>query len=254
MKGLILAAGRGSRMGKHTLNRPKCLVEVKGVSLLDRQINSLNQAGIREIAIVTGYRADMLTDKGLVTFENRCWEHSNMVRSLLAASEWLSTSATVVSYSDIFYQASAIESLIGSLHDIAILYDENWLDLWSRRFKNPLSDAESFIIDRDRRVVELGEKGVSLDRIMGQYMGLMKFTAEGWGIIKDELSRTSNKKVDKMFMTDILNCIAKSDSGTIYGVPYSDGWGEVDEEADLLLYNSMEMIAGAFKTSSSLER
>ena len=48
MKAIILAAGRGSRMENLTEEKPKCLVELKGQTLLDMQINALQAAGITE--------------------------------------------------------------------------------------------------------------------------------------------------------------------------------------------------------------
>ena len=56
MKAIILAAGRGSRMGGATAERPKCLVELSGRPLLDWQIHALRQGGIEDIAIVRGFQ------------------------------------------------------------------------------------------------------------------------------------------------------------------------------------------------------
>ena len=69
MKAIILAAGRGSRMKEMTDSNPKCLVELKGKSLIDWQISALQQAGIHEIGIVI-YKREMLDNKGLTEFHN----------------------------------------------------------------------------------------------------------------------------------------------------------------------------------------
>ena len=73
MKAIILAAGRGSRMKNLTERNPKCLVELHGKSLLDRQLDALNMANIEDIAIVTGYRREMLIRSGLREFHNPRW-------------------------------------------------------------------------------------------------------------------------------------------------------------------------------------
>ena len=70
MKAIILAAGRGSRMKKLTDELPKCLVELRGKTLLDWQLEALRAAGITEIAIVTGYKREMLTNRGMFDFHN----------------------------------------------------------------------------------------------------------------------------------------------------------------------------------------
>ena len=60
MRAVILAAGRGSRMGPMGNDRPKCLVKLDDRPLLDRQIAALRRGGVNEIGVVRGYRAEML--------------------------------------------------------------------------------------------------------------------------------------------------------------------------------------------------
>ena len=89
MIAIILAAGRGSRMKSMTDERPKCLVEVKGRTLLDRQINAIKTAGIKQISIVTGYKRELLSINGIKEFHNSNWAETNMVSSRACADEWL---------------------------------------------------------------------------------------------------------------------------------------------------------------------
>jgi molybdenum cofactor cytidylyltransferase len=53
---VLLAAGSGSRMG----NRPKCLLELGGVSLIRRQLIALSGAGVDELVVVLGHHADRI--------------------------------------------------------------------------------------------------------------------------------------------------------------------------------------------------
>ena len=112
MRGIILAAGRGSRINEYTKNHPKCLIKFKNKALLDWQIEAMHKAGVNQISIVTGYKKEFLKLKGLKTFENKNWERTNMVSSLFCAREWLIKDKCIVSYSDIFYLSSAIQLLI----------------------------------------------------------------------------------------------------------------------------------------------
>ena len=57
MKGIILAAGMGTRLRPLTLNTPKSLIEIKGETLIERQIRFLREKGVEEIVVVTGYLA-----------------------------------------------------------------------------------------------------------------------------------------------------------------------------------------------------
>src|SRR5204862_1260151 len=60
MKAIILSAGQGSRLGHLTDDKPKCLIEFGGRSLLDRQLDALQANGIGEAVVVTGFRDDQI--------------------------------------------------------------------------------------------------------------------------------------------------------------------------------------------------
>ena len=145
MRAIILAAGRGSRMKALTSDKPKCLVELRGHSLLELQLDALREGGVSEIGIVTGYRRELLANLGLVEFHNPRWDETNMVSSLECAGAWLEAGPCIVSYSDIFYSADAVRSLINCPALLAVTYDPTWLALWTRRFGDPLLDAETFL-------------------------------------------------------------------------------------------------------------
>lgn len=61
--GLVLAAGAGSRMG----NRPKCLLQLNGMSLLERQLQALSLAGVRPLGVVLGHHAERILQEGALT-------------------------------------------------------------------------------------------------------------------------------------------------------------------------------------------
>ena len=143
MKGIILAAGRGSRLKSLTNDQPKCRVKLHGKELIKWQIDSLSDAGINSLAIVRGYMAQSFKFK-MKYFENSRWNKTNMVVSLMTASEWLKEDTCIISYSDIVYSSNAVQKLISSNGDITIAYDPNWIKLWEKRFRDPLSDAETF--------------------------------------------------------------------------------------------------------------
>lgn len=238
MKAIILAAGRGSRMGARTADGPKCLTVLAGRTLLSRQWEALTGAGAGEIGIVRGYRADRIDVPGAAYFENPRWEQTNMVQSLRAADDWLKADACIVSYGDIVYSASAARRLMDCPGDIAITYDPNWLALWSARFESPLSDAETFRTADDGRLVEIGGKAANIEQVRGQYMGLLKFTPRGWQTVSNYLATLEPSAVDRLDMTGLLSRLLAT-GARIDTVPISDRWFEVDSERDLALYETM---------------
>lgn len=238
MKAIILAAGRGSRLKSITDDRPKCLVEVRGRRLLDIQIDALRGAGIADIAIVTGYRREMLARAAATEFHNPDWARTNMVASLACAAEWLEREACVVSYSDIFYPAAAAKLLVDGAADLAITYDPDWRAQWEARFGDPLLDAETFRLDAAGNVAEIGKKPTRIDEIEGQYMGLLRFTPAGWAEIarlRDGLPPETRDRID---MTSTLQRVVEAGRVKLSAVPFRGEWGEVDTELDLRLFNA----------------
>src|ERR1700685_4422857 len=108
MRAVILAAGRGSRMGALAQDRPKCLVELAEKPLIRRQIAALRAGGVSTIGIVRGYLGHLIDIKDVTYFENLHWAETNMVMSLVAAAAWLQSGPTVISYADIFYRSDIV--------------------------------------------------------------------------------------------------------------------------------------------------
>ena len=145
MKAIILAAGRGSRMGALTNNLPKCRTLLFNKELIEWQFLSLDNKAISEIGIVTGYLKETF-NFNKKQFYNNDWKNSNIVKSLLSAKDWLRNNICIISYSDIIYDKKIVNQLVKSSGDIVITYDPNWLSLWEMRFEDPLIDAENFSV------------------------------------------------------------------------------------------------------------
>ena len=228
-------------MRNQTDNMPKCLVEYKGKSLLKRQLEIYENLQIDEIAIITGYKHSML-DKFLVEkFHNFEWYKSNMIHSLSFANKWLMRYECIISYSDIFFEKSAITSIMKSNSDITILYDKNWKQLWEKRFENPLTDAETLKLDNKNKILEIGKKTNSYSNIEAQFMGIFKTKPSGWKEIikiKGELPLNEYYKIDT---TSIFQKIIEKDNLKIYGIEYKEIWGEVDTPSDLQIYNKSKI-------------
>ncbi len=236
MRAIILAAGRGSRMKDLTDERPKCMVELRGKTLLQWQISALQGAGITEIGIVRGYRKQMLEGFGLTPFDNPRWAETNMVSSLACAQEWLKNIPCVVSYSDIFYEVSAVRMLMDTDAKLAITYDRNWRALWEGRFADPLSDAESFRIDGNSDLLEIGQKPKHIEDVQGQYMGLLRFTPVSWRQVEALRAALAPALCDKLDMTGMLQRLITGYGVKVRALPYAAEWGEVDSAEDLAIY------------------
>lgn len=239
MRALILAAGRGNRMGPLGDERPKCLVELGGRPLIERQIAALKRGGAEKIGVVTGYRSEMVVFSGLSYFANERWAGTNMVMSLACAAQWLRSGPVIVSYADIFYRSELVRGLVDAAGELVISYDRDWRRLWAERFADPLSDAETFRIDSDGQLLEIGGKANRLEDIEGQYMGLLKFTPAAWTAIELLLSALEPGFRDRLDMTGLLRRLLAAKALRIDTLATAGQWGEIDNQEDLALYQRM---------------
>jgi L-glutamine-phosphate cytidylyltransferase len=228
MRAVILAAGRGSRLTGHTEDRPKCLVEIDGRSLLDRQVAALRAGGATEVAVVVGWRRDAFARGGLSWFVNEDWASTTMVDTLACAGSWLRTGPVLVSYGDIVYSAATVAALAAAGGPIAVAYDPDWLALWTQRFADPLDDAETFTLDGAGRITDIGGRPGSTAEVQGQYLGLLRITPAGW----QELcrARTAAARVD---MTGLLRQVLAGGRAPLAAVPVVGPWYEFDHPSDL---------------------
>lgn len=236
MRAILLAAGRGSRMGNHTNDRPKCLVELAGHPLLAYQVSALQAAGVTDIAAVGGWMRHRLEGRGLTLVDNPDWATSNMVASLACMADWLRAGPCLVSYTDIFYTPEAPRVLLaGPEAPLSITYDPAWATLWERRFADPLADAETFRLTADGTLLEIGNRPASMAEVQGQYMGLLRFTPQAWAAVEALRATLTAAEAARQDMTSLLRALLGTGM-RIQARPISTPWGEVDSAEDLALY------------------
>jgi L-glutamine-phosphate cytidylyltransferase len=236
-KVILLVAGEGKRLRPYTLDRPKCMVEINGISLIDRQMEVLQSEGLDDIIIIGGYKADMLNTKNVKLKINPRYYETNMVWTLFSAEEELEGDV-IVSYGDIVYSREILQKLLESNSDIAVTIDKDWESYWRARNEDPLDDAETLKLRKDGTILEIGKKPKSINEIEGQYMGLMKFSPKGVKQIRDVFHLVSKneellgKSIENSYMTDLLQ--AAIDLGRpIQAVQVYGGWVEIDTVDDL---------------------
>jgi choline kinase len=226
-------------MGHLTDDRPKCLVELEGHPLIARQVAALRRGSVAEIGVVRGYRPESIAVPEVTYFMNERWAETNMVMSLAAAAPWLRMGPVIVSYADIFYRSDVVRRLAAASGSLVITYDRAWRRLWSRRFEDPLADAETFRTDSAGHLLEIGNRAQQIEEIEGQYMGLLKFTPAAWQAIEALLGALDASTRDRLDMTGLLRRLLAGGAVTIGTVSTEGQWGEIDNPDDVALYRTM---------------
>lgn len=238
---IILAAGRGKRLGNLGESSPKCLLEIAGKTILEWSAASLKSAGISQMYLVSGYQSEQVESLartlGIKAIHNPEWETTEMVYSLMLALDQIeSTQKVLVVYADILFHSNHVSRLLKQPLDIAITYDRDWLRLWQLRFEQPLDDAESFRVN-EGVVSDIGSKPKCVKEIQGQFMGLMLLRCDG----KKQLAKTwqeQNFSVNNgIQLTQLLQLLIQNGS-PLGACPISGNWCEVDTQTDFLAYQT----------------
>jgi choline kinase len=220
-------------------------VELAGRTLLNRQLAVLAKAGIDDILLVGGYRADQLAAWPHPLVVNHDFASTNMVYSLFCARDALDGSDDIlIAYSDIVYEARVVRALAAASGDIAVAVNTDWQALWQARMDDPLSDAESLAMAPDGRLLEIGRKATDYAQIEGQYMGLIKVAAGQTSRLARvydemaELPRYAGATHGNMYLTDFLQRLCDL-NWPVFGVKVDGGWLEVDSVEDLTVYQGL---------------
>lgn len=170
MKGVILAAGKGSRLNGTAGDKPKCLVEAGGITLLDRQIRSLEQAGIDDIVVVVGCQAARVREvcgPAVTYVENARFSETNSLYSLWTARALLSEGFVVLNC-DVLFHPWLLDDLLTTHRDAALLIDY-------RKPGDPaFGDEEMKVKVRSGLVVDIS-KTMPADDADGENLGIVKF-------------------------------------------------------------------------------
>lgn len=140
MQAIMLAAGKGSRLGKYTKNNTKCMLNVHGKTLLERAVDSLLEADIRDFIIVLGYKGENVKeyieekelDKkiNIIYINNDVYDTTNNIYSLYLAKDYLAKDDTILLESDLIYDTSIVKKLVDSKYESAAVVAkyEEWMD------------------------------------------------------------------------------------------------------------------------------
>ena len=238
MKALILAAGRGIRMGKYGEDRPKCLLAFQGRSLLNRQLETLRAASPSDIIVATGYRHDLIERAGVRTCHNAQWETTNMVESLMCARDELNDDV-LLAYGDILYTPDLVTAMMAAEAPIAVAVDSAWREYWQVRYGTTEEDLESLTVT-DGRITGIGRPVASSAGLMYRYIGLLKFRRDVWQTVFEvydaknrgqEAWAASGKPFRQGYMTDLLNEMIAC-GVEVAPVVTEHHWWEFDTEQD----------------------
>ena len=174
MIGVILAAGMAKRLRPLTDERPKCLLTVGQRTLLQRTVDGIIAAGISELVVVTGYRAQMIRDfltshypdLTIHFIDNPDYAHNNNIFSLWLTRPYTEGRDFLLLDSDILFDPQIIPAVLSAEGSALAL---NRHELGEEEIK--------VIVDDQNRVVEIS-KVCSIEQAIGESVGIEKMEAD----------------------------------------------------------------------------
>tara|TARA_B100001057_G_scaffold438826_1_gene471586 strand:- start:175 stop:1311 length:1137 start_codon:yes stop_codon:yes gene_type:complete len=239
-KALIVAAGLGSRLKKHTENLPKCMLDFGGKTLLERQLKAYKDSGVEEISLIRGYKKEKIKYNGIQYFENTDYQNNNILNSIFYAEKFINGNI-IISYSDILFDTSVVQRTIESDHDISVVVDIDWRGYYVGRKDHPISEAENVIFNSNNEVEKIGKINTGKEEVHGEFIGMIKLSNRGTEIFKQHFHRLKKiywdkpfqraKIFQKAYLTDFIQELV--DVGIkVHCVIIESGWKEIDTVED----------------------
>ncbi len=239
-KALVIAAGLGSRLKKHTENLPKCMLDFGGKTLLQRQLDAYKKNSINDIAVIKGYKKEKINYKSIKYFENTDFKNNNILNSIFYAEDFINGNI-IISYSDILFDSTVVKRTLQSDHDISVVVDIDWRGYYVGRKDHPISEAENVIFNSNNEVEKIGKINTGNEEVHGEFIGMIKLSNRGCEIFKEHFHRLKklywNKPFQraaifqKAYLTDFIQELV--DIGIkVHCVIIESGWKEIDTVED----------------------
>jgi L-glutamine-phosphate cytidylyltransferase len=249
-RAILIAAGRGKRLGPHTEEIPKCMVQIGERPILGHVWDALSSVGVDELVVIRGYRGDVLEKfvRGLVknvTFvDNTEWETNNVLLSMGKARAYFDQ-PTYVTYSDIVFTPAVAAAAAASTAEIGLVIDRKFRDIYVGRSDHPLEEGEVSDLLPDGTVARVGKKALPPEDAVGEYIGLARLGARGAAVVGNTLDQLGQRfagreeepfqraaRYRNAYQTDLWQQLI--DTGIQIHPVFIDGqWREIDTGQDL---------------------
>ena len=241
MNVIILAAGSGIRLGQHTQDTPKALVDVNGKSILDRQILSLRKHGVDKIFVVTGFKKEKHVREDVEYFFNPKYSETDQLGSLMIARNKIFGDVLII-FGDIVFDSDILQQVLTSNADISIAIDLDWEKSYEERSDNPKSLADKVLVNH-KKIVQISAKEVPLEpkNEVGEFLGIIKLSMNGSRILikkyeeleKSHIGRFHDaNSLEKAKLVDILQELIDFKI-EISPIAINGKWCEIDTPKDL---------------------
>jgi phosphoenolpyruvate phosphomutase len=236
-RAIVLAASQGVELGALTNDRPKAMVNIGGRPLLWHILSTYRAAGVKDLAVVRGYKKDAVDLPNVKYFDNDAYATTQEASSLATALAAIEGDV-IVSYGDVLLKKYIVQELIETDDDCAIMVDTNYQESRNRgRTADYVSCSEPSSKRAFYETVTLkGFRTADATDVHGEWMGIAKFSESGSKILAQRLRGLLEEpdRLRSLKLPDLLQMLVES--GHAVRVIYTSGhWLDVDSVEDVLV-------------------
>ena len=242
MQAVILAAGMGRRLGELTGDNTKCMLEVNGVKLIDRALESLSECNVSRIVMVVGYKrenvkayvGDSYNGVEVVYVDNPIYDKTNNIYSLYLAKDYLLAEDTLLLESDLIYESSVVKCIVENDYPNLALVDkyESWMD-GTVVVLNDECKIKNFISKRDFKYSDID----SYYKTVNIYKFSKEFSQSHYVPFLEAYCQALGRNE---YYEQVLKVITLLDDSPLKALPLQgEKWYEIDDIQDLDIASGM---------------
>lgn len=226
MQAIIMAAGKGSRLGDLTGGEPKSFLKVRGIKLIEYNLALLHACGIRDIVIVTGYRNEKLEAladgiEGVSCVYNPFYEMVNVLGSFYMAQEHLKDTDLIYMHADTLCAPEIMEDMLKAQGDMVLPVEYK-----------PCDEEAMKVRTDGGNIIEIS-KQIPIEKSEGEFIGIAKISRR---VLPDLKAVCKQLMRDKQFMSYFEGAVQELADMRKYKIRAvsTEGrfWGEIDFEED----------------------
>lgn len=229
MKAIILSAGQGSRLGHLVDERPKCLIDFNGRSLLDRQLDTLEANGVHEAVLVTGFHDHRIEEAlskrsggpKVRTIYNPFYKVADNTGSLYMAREELADDCLVWNGDTLVSNALMRRVVTNGQPGICVTIDR----------KGAYDDDDMKVVEEGGLLKAIGKR--LKDKVNAESIGLLAFRSGGAERFREAIERAlRTPEGTTIWYLRVIHHLAQSSEVWTLDIR-GEEWGEVDFPADV---------------------
>jgi choline kinase len=222
MRAVIMAAGVGSRIQGLIHNKPKCLIEAAGQSLISRNVEMLQRKSIRDITVITGYKSELIRREigtQVRYFHNPFFRVTNSISSLWLAKDLLDDDLILMN-ADLYFEERVLDIALAQ-DDCAVMLSDS----------TRIEDAD-FRFGVDGRCIRKTGNKLTNAEADCEYVGIVRISKSFIGTFKDRLETMVSDRDMNNWWEGVLYSFIEENMDIFHQDVMGTFWTEVDTPAD----------------------